>query len=220
MAREIVEGGFALSEAGLRVGSVEQCLGAGLVRVGVEREQLPAAAFSLAVADEIAQALAFICPASDDGRERLHIGLRVAAIDAKRMQFEDFAGEVLVDAARSPAAGQTARAARVLRSLAVGADGEPIVEIDDHARMLRRCAQHIGEAAPDMRSDGVFLERGRQRDGGGLGGGDRKVIGPEVHKAFVHGTFAGDGCLDARADGAGHTLAEVLDEILFNREPT
>ena len=81
-------------------------------------------------------------PAGQDARQRDHVGLAVAAIDAQRVQLHEFARVILVQplelAPRPRAAGR-----RV----------EPVVEIEQHRRMLGGGAQEISEAAEQMRPD-------------------------------------------------------------------
>ena len=219
MARQITERRFALREASLRVAAAEQRLRPRLMRVGVELKQLRAGACDDIVIDQIAQARPLVGPTGDDRRQRLHIRLRVAAVHAERMQLQHFAGEVLVDARWSAAARQAPSASRVLASGAVGPDRQPVVEIDDHARMLGRCEQHVGKATSNVRPDRFLLERWRQCHCAGFGGRDGEMVGPEMHQPFVHRRLRRQRGFHARCDCARDAEAEVLHEVFLNRKP-
>jgi len=65
---------------------------------------------------------------------------------AEGVQFEDFAGEILVQASPAAHAG-----------LRVGADRAGVVEIDQHRRMGFHGEQHVVEAAEHVRPDGLAL---------------------------------------------------------------
>src|ERR1051326_7137126 len=75
-------------------------------------------------------------PASEDMSERGDIALRVAAIDAQRVQLHDLAGIVLVDPRHL-----SLLPARAGRHVA------PVVEIDQHGGMLRGGEQEFAELA-------------------------------------------------------------------------
>ena len=111
-------------------------------------------------------------PAGDDPGEARDVGLGVAAVDAERVQFEDLAREVLVEAASAIAAG-----------LAVGADRLRVVEIDQHRGVLLDGLQHVAEAAEHVRADRLALEAaGHDPHGGALAGRDAEMVGPELHQ--------------------------------------
>ncbi len=90
-----VEGCRAMSDstaspcahAGLRIGLAQHLLRAGLMGIGVEHEAAGHTELALPSGEG---------PAGDDPRERRHVALGVAAVDAQRMQLHDLAGEVLV----------------------------------------------------------------------------------------------------------------------------
>src|SRR5207244_1391067 len=86
-------------------------------------------------------------PAGQDAGERLDVLLAVTAIDAERVQLEDLAAEILVEALVAAAADERVRTDRL-----------DIVEIEPHRRMARHREQHVGEPAGDMRTDGLALE--------------------------------------------------------------
>ncbi len=92
-------------------------------------------------------------PAGQRPGELGDVGLRVAGADAERMQLEDFAREVLVEAALLAAArGDELAGARIR------ADRLRLVEVDEHRRMLLDRDQHVGEFAQHMRADRLELE--------------------------------------------------------------
>jgi hypothetical protein len=88
--------------------------------------------------------------------------LRVAAVDAERVQLEDFARQVLVDA--ELAVARRRAPAATLSELRPRTDRGLIVEVQDHRRMrLDRC-QQIGEAAGHVRPDRFVLQRAGERE--------------------------------------------------------
>ena len=74
--------------------------------------------------------------AGEHARELLHVGLRVAAVDTERVQLEQLAGMVLVEAA-----------GRVLL----------VVEVAQHRRMAGGRAEQVAEAPERMRADRAVL---------------------------------------------------------------
>ncbi len=104
MFRNIGERGSALADIFLIVRAPKNRLQARLVRISIEDERPRLA--------ELAHA-AGKGPAGDDPRQRRHVGLRISAIHAERMQFEDFAREILVEAT----AGCADRPANSVRSI-------------------------------------------------------------------------------------------------------
>ena len=88
------------------------------------------------------------------------------------MQLQDFARQVLVEAAIAIAPGARVRA-----------DGHLVVEIDQHRRMHLDRAQHVGETAQHMRADRLALERpGEHAQRVALARRDGEMIGPEHHE--------------------------------------
>ena len=96
MTREIRQHRPALLEAGIAIGFSEHGLGAGLVHAAVE-EKL-AAMLGIAVGRQDG-------PAGDDLREIRHIVLGIDRAHAERMQFQNFAREVLVQSSVAVDAG-------------------------------------------------------------------------------------------------------------------
>ena len=127
MAREIGEHAAALLDAGVVVALADHGLRAGLVHARIE--------------DEHAAALGVLprrndSPAGDDLGETGDVVLRVDAAHAERMQLENLARQILVEAA-----------AAVLAGARIRADRARIVEIDQHRRMALDREQHVAEAA-------------------------------------------------------------------------
>ena len=96
----------------------------------------------------------------DPGPAGEHVGkagdvlLRIAATDAERMQFEDFAGEIFVQTFVAVDAVDRIRSHRF-----------DVVEIDEHRRMTFDRREQIGEAAEHMRPDRfAFVRAGRRVD--------------------------------------------------------
>src|SRR5947209_20326947 len=96
MARDVRECRTALSGVFLVIGASEHNLLARFVRIGVEDEGSGFAKSAQAAGK---------CPAGDNARERRHVRLRIAAVHAERMQFENFAREVFVEPATRALAG-------------------------------------------------------------------------------------------------------------------
>ncbi len=113
-------------------------------------------------------------PAGDGAGKARHIGLAVAAVDAERVQLQELAGEVLVEAAAAALAGARRRPDRLA-----------VVEIEQHGRMLLHRLQHGAEGAVDMRADGLALEgAGGEAQLLALGDGDAEMVGPEPDEAL------------------------------------
>ena len=89
-------------------------------------------------------------PTGEDAGERRHVSLGIAALRSERMQFENFAREIFVEALPGEASGR-----------GVGSDRALIVEIIDHRRMALDSFQHIREFAQHVRADGLAFERSR-----------------------------------------------------------
>ena len=85
----------------------------------------------------------------------LDVALRIAAANPERMQFENFAGEVLVN----PGILVAPRLDALARH-AVGADRPVLIEVANHRRMHFGSGEHVGEAAHDMGPDRPVFERG------------------------------------------------------------
>src|SRR5688572_4806836 len=92
-------------------------------------------------------------PSSENLCELQHVLLRVAAVDAERMELQQLARVVFIQP--PPATASCSSRART--------DGLEIVEVDEHRRMLRRRQHHILEPTEDMRTDDVALVAARQR---------------------------------------------------------
>ena len=99
MAREIAQYGFALADAVVAIAGAENLMRPRLVDVLAEFE---ASGISLGEAAAIARAADG--PAGEYSRKARDIFLRVAAIDAERMQFENFPGQILIEPERLIAA--------------------------------------------------------------------------------------------------------------------
>ena len=107
-------------------------------------------------------------PAGDHLGEIGDVGLRVAGAHAERMQFEDLAREIFVEALAAPHAGKR-----------VGADRARIVEIEQHRRMRLDREQHVGELPEHMRADRLALIGAADRPRRPLVGGNAEMVRPE-----------------------------------------
>ena len=173
-------------------------------------------------------------PAGERARDFLDVLLRVAAVDAERVQLHQLAGVVLVDAARPrgsarpaarvAAAGRPASRSRRRRRTSgapasthgrpafcagavVGASGAaalPVVEVEQHRRALRRRAEQIAELAEHVRPDRVALVLGEVAARRSLAGEHVEVVEPEVDHHLVELTLAVDGAQDLLLGEIGH----------------
>ena len=122
-------------------------------------------------------------PTGQRQREAGHVGLRVAAVDAQRVQLEYFPGEVLVDV-KLPAAA-THPTGGALCEPGVRTDRRLIVEVENHRRMRFDCLQHVDESAANPGTNRFVLERRRERHHRRLVRGHREMIGPEMNQSFA-----------------------------------
>ncbi len=150
MGGKVAQHGLALRHAFLRVGLAEQRPRPRLVPRGIEEES------GRALRSNIDRPHG---PAREHARELGHVGLRVAAVHAQRVQLEDLAGEVLVEAGGRRKRG----AARAPPRLPALAHREVVVEVQDHRRVPRRREQHVGEAPGHVRPDRLALEAADER---------------------------------------------------------
>ena len=95
-AGEGEQGRLRLILSSLRIIAAEQFLRAGLMDIGLEHERAGRSQQAFAAGET---------PAGEHVGQRDHVALAIAAIDAERVQFEDFAAEVFVAAAMLPQAG-------------------------------------------------------------------------------------------------------------------
>ena len=143
MARQHLQHRAALLETGIRIVSADHAsAAAGLVQARIEHEL--AAVIRIRRGGKNA-------PAGDDLGEIGDVGLRIDGAHAERMQLEDLAREILVEALVAVEAGHR-----------IGADRARIVEIEQHGRMGLDRQQHVGEPAEHMRADRLALIGARQ----------------------------------------------------------
>src|SRR5579862_6039880 len=109
-------------------------------------------------------------PSGEHLRDFRDIALGVPAVDAERVQFEQFAPVILVEAAvcflpgvRCGKSGITTRAVGpgtrrdAERLHGIRPDAQPIVEIKQHRRTFRGCHKQIFEFAESMRSAPLLI---------------------------------------------------------------
>jgi len=96
MAGDFLERHFALLDAAGRIGLAEEQSLARLVRIDIEHEGAGFALPPLAPGHG---------PAGQHSGERRHVGLGVASTDTERVQFENLAREIFVEAALAVLAG-------------------------------------------------------------------------------------------------------------------
>ena len=95
--RQVLEDGLTLLHAVVGVALAQQALRARLVEHLAEEEFAGLAAVEAEAREAPALVLAADRPAGDGLGEGGDVGLRVSAVDAERVQLEDFARQVFVD---------------------------------------------------------------------------------------------------------------------------
>ncbi len=138
-------------------------------------------------------------PAGQQARGFGDIGLGVAAIHAQRVQLQQLARQVFVEALLAALAGARIRADRLR-----------VVQIQQHRRVQRRGLQQIDEAALRMRADGLVLMRPHQTQHAALGGGHAEMVGPELQPALGHRRLGADDVLPAPLQALLVDLAQRL----------
>ena len=160
MTRELVEHLFPVLDAA-----------SGLERVA--EHPLDAAIVGLLVEDEAAR-LARLPqrPSRERARDVDDVLLRVAAVDAERVQLHQLAAVVFIQ----PSAA-----------------AQPVVEIEEHRRALRDRTEKIAKAAEDVGPDHVALVLQHHRLVVDLAGEHVEMIEPEIDEHFLELTLAVDG---------------------------
>ena len=136
-----------------------------------------------------------------------NVALVVSAIDAERVKFEDFAREVLVDAARQ-SDGITAPAAALL-NYRIGSNRLHLVEIEQHGRMQHRRLEQIGKLAQHIRPNGAEFVIANLVLRTGLARRDAEMVRPEVHQPLYERCVALNRDIHARADIAAQDLVAI-----------
>ena len=132
-------------------------------------------------------------PAGEGARHLGDVVLRVAAVDAERVQFQQFAPVVLVQPGRT----SRHRSRRVeVRPVRVGT--HPVVQIEEHGGAFRRGAEQLAEVPEDVRADRLAFILGQQKPCRALLRVDVEVVEPEVGQHFVQLPLAVDGPNDLR----------------------
>src|SRR5918994_5144823 len=164
-------------------------------------------------------------PAGQNFGELLNILLRVAAVDAERVQFEQLARIVFVQASRLLSALATT-AASELRASRARADRLKVVEVHQHRRMSGRCEHHVFEPAEHVRPDCFALvTAGEWRDKYLRASRHTQMIRPErdepLDKRPVGAYPLGEcgtalGCSD-RHERPASLLSRLLARLLITR---
>jgi hypothetical protein len=178
MRREIAQCQITLVVAAFRIGLAQQSLRARLVKLRIEVE---------------ISGIGFVeprdRPAGQDARERRDIVLRIAAIDAERVQLHHLAREVLVEPDMAALAG-----------LRIRADRQHLIEIEQHRRMAFDGEQHVDKAPGDVRPNRFALERAGEAANDRPDTRDRKVIAPEARHPLQERRIAGNRRVVPRRD--------------------
>ena len=127
MSSKVTQNGFALVNAGLAVLFAEDVLRARLMDNFAELELA-----RCAIGETTSLVRASNRPTGNDLGESSDILLRVAAINAQRVQLENFAGEILVE----PELLIRATAIRAFAELRVRSNRALIVKVDNHGWVL------------------------------------------------------------------------------------
>src|SRR5690606_16292982 len=119
-------------------------------------------------------------PAGEGPGQLDHVLLRVPAVDAQRVQLEQFAGIVLVQ----PASRALALRPEPCRGR-TRPDGQEVVEVEEHRGMPRRGEDHVLEAAQHVAPDHIALVAARQHHHRELRlPRNAQVVRPERHQPF------------------------------------
>src|SRR5262249_8619727 len=174
MAREIGKRGAALIDASVGIALAKHDLLARLMKT-LEENKFSAVAGRAYVEEG---------PAGEHIRKTRDIGLRIAAADAERVQFENLAGEVLVQTLVTIDAGDRIRAHRFR-----------VIEVVQHGRMAFDRGQHVSKGAEDVRAYRLALiGTGHRKD---LVGRHTEVVRPKPNKTLDEADVRGDGGFDA-----------------------
>src|SRR5262249_29034625 len=174
MAREIGKRGAALIDASVGIALAKHDLLARLMKA-LEENKFAAVAWHACVEEG---------PAGEHIRKTRYIGLRISAADAERVQFENLAGEVLVQTLVTIDAGDRIRAHRFR-----------VIEVKQHGRMAFDRGQHVSEGAEDARPYRLALiGTGHRND---LVGRNTEGIGPKQKTTLDEDDLRCDGDADA-----------------------
>ena len=136
-------------------------------------------------------------PAGERARDGDDVGLRVAAVDAERVQLHQLAAVVLVEP-RTPRVGRETSARDLLaRRLRL-----PVVEVEQHRRVASRGQQQVAEPAEDVRTDRIALVAREQHAPLSLAVEHVEVIQPEIDEHFLE--------LAVRVERAIHPAVDQL----------
>ena len=170
VGREIGKHGAALIDARFRVELAEHDLLARLMQSLVE-EKLTAVR-GVGRVD--------VRPAGEDIGKARDVGLRITTADTERVQFENFAGEILVQPLIAIDSGDR-----------TGPHGARIVEVMQHRRMAFDSGEHVGKTPEHMGADRLALV-GAGR-GNVLVGRNAEVVRPEPDQPFDKADLGVDG---------------------------
>ena len=129
-------------------------------------------------------------PPGEAARHRDHILLRVAPVDAQRMQLHQLAAVILVETVRlalpRPSESDSTRRLRRERSHLeeIGSHRLPVVQVVEHGRMPRRGQQQVLELTQHVGANGVALVTGQQRTILLLAFVHIEVVEPEIREHF------------------------------------
>jgi len=152
-------------------------------------------------------------PAGQRAREFRDVGLRVTRAYAERVQFHDFAREILVE----PAPARRIARFGTQRGRAVRADRARLVEEELHRGMLLDGDQHVLETAEHVRADRVALERARIGRHRPLVDRYREMVRPEMHETLDERRGRVQRAVEPRDHGAAIRVVAVTPDRLLGR---
>src|SRR5208282_3138666 len=144
-------------------------------------------------------------PPGQNMGKRDYVSLRVSAVHAQRMQFHQLARVVLVYSLEL-----------ALRAGAAGRSVLPVVQVEEHRRMMRRRAEDRAELAQRMRPNRSLLERPGPDTIQPFAGENIEVVEPERGHYFLQLPRPFDCTHHPRLDHLAHH-DPLLDSQVFGR---
>ncbi len=141
-------------------------------------------------------------PAGEAPGHLADVVLGVSAVDAERVQLEQLAGVVLVEPQLPALRGSEALAGR-----------GPVVEVEEHRRVVGHRAEQVAEGAEEVGADRVALVGRDQPPHRPLVRRDVEVVEPEVDQRLLELAPALGGADEPRGDELGAHLARQLEGV-------
>jgi hypothetical protein len=187
----------------LRIGAVQQRFRSGLVARGIEAETVISGASGRAIdhaGDRTGPPID--APAGEKFRERDDVGLRIAAVDAERVQLQNFAAEIFVEPFSCAPASHRIRADRLR-----------VVQINLHRGMALDGQHHVGKFSRDVRAYRFALEGADEQRALRLRNRDREMVAPEIDQPFAERLCGFESLEETRRHFAQVKLARLHQEV-------